>query len=113
MATTPPASTLRDGNLKATIWQNEGEKGAYYSTTLSRTYKDEDGKLHDTQSFRPSDLLRVSELAREAHDETNSLRRRDFEATRDVDEDRAEHVKQRLQNNRASRDQSRNSHRER
>ncbi len=100
MASTPPASTLRDGNLKATIWQNEGERGAYYSTTFSRTYKDENGEYRETQSFSSGDLLRVSELARQAHNQSNALRQRDYEQSV---EDRASQVEQRLQESRKSR----------
>ena len=37
-----PVETLRDGNLKATIWRNFGENGTFYSVEISRTYKDGD-----------------------------------------------------------------------
>ena len=70
-----PADTLRDGNLKATIWKNQGENGVYYTTTFARTYEDKNGKLQDINSFSGTDLLRVSELAREAYARSNELRR--------------------------------------
>ena len=70
-----PADVIRDSNLKATLWRNEGDKGPYYATELARTYKDDDGNLRDTNSFIATDLLRVSELARKAYDRTNDLRR--------------------------------------
>lgn len=107
MATTPPADTLRDGNLKATIWQNEGEKGVYYSTTFSRTYKDDQGEYRETQSFSSSDLLRVSELARQAHHQTSDLRQKDYEERREIGVDRAAQAEQRLKAKRRSRTQSR------
>ena len=69
-----PAQTLRDGPLKAVIWENEGEKGPYFSTTLAKTYEDRDGNLRDTHSFSGSDLLRVAELARQAYTASNELR---------------------------------------
>ncbi|MEQ8287857.1 hypothetical protein [Thalassospira sp.] len=77
-----PADVLPDGNLKASIWRNEGDKGAYYATELARTYKDADGNLHDTHSFVGADLLRVSELARKAYDRTSELRREEFRQQR-------------------------------
>ncbi len=98
MANTPPADTLRDGNLKATIWRNEGEKGPYFTTTLSRSYKDGDGNYRDTQSFASSDLLRVSELARQAHNHTNVLKRDAYR-----DDDRSAAVEARLKERRAGR----------
>lgn len=70
-----PADTLRDGSLKATIWENRGENGTYYTTTLARTYEDKNGKLRDTNSFGGTDLLRVAELARDAYARSNVLRR--------------------------------------
>lgn len=70
-----PIETLRDGNLKASIWQNEGDKGPYLMTTLTRTYTDDRGNYHDTNSFSGTDLLRISELARQAYQRSNELRR--------------------------------------
>lgn len=70
-----PEHTLRDAHLKASIWRNEGEKGAYYTTTLARTYKDEQGNLRDTHSFSKDDLLKVSELARGAYGHISELQR--------------------------------------
>ena len=75
----PPRDVLRDGNLKASLWRNESEKGPFYSATLTRTYKDQDGELRDAHSFSGGELLRVSELARKAYDRTRQLRREDHE----------------------------------
>lgn len=36
-----PATTLRCGNIKATIWQNVSEKGPFFATTFSRPFKDQ------------------------------------------------------------------------
>ncbi|MDB5319490.1 MAG: hypothetical protein JWN40_1121 [Phycisphaerales bacterium] len=38
-----------------------------YSVTVSRSYKDKDGKWHDTQSFRFDDLLTVAKALTDAH----------------------------------------------
>jgi hypothetical protein len=38
-----PTHTLRGGNIKATIWQNVSEKGAFFATTFSRPLKDQSG----------------------------------------------------------------------
>jgi len=38
-----PATTLRCGNIKATIWQNVSEKGPFFATTSSRPFKDQSG----------------------------------------------------------------------
>ena len=70
-----PADTLRDGHLKASIWRNEGERGAFYSTTLARTYEDKDGNLRDSTSFAMHDLLRVSELALSAYSTSREMER--------------------------------------
>ena len=77
-----PADVLRDGALKATIWENHGEKGPYFTTTLAKTYEDRNGKPRDTHSFSGSDLLRIAELARNAYGRSNELRR-DLKQQRD------------------------------
>ena len=75
MEKNPPRDVLRDGNLKASIFRNKGEKGAFYSASLARSYKDQEGQVRDTHSFAGNELLRVSELARKAYDRTQELRR--------------------------------------
>jgi len=62
-----PLDVLRDGALKATVWRNEGEKGVYFTTTLSKTFE-QNGELRDGQNFSGTDLLRVAELARHAYE---------------------------------------------
>lgn len=109
MDKTPPAATLRDGNLKATIWQNEGEKGPYFSTDLTRSYRDDDGNFQDTRSFGSNDLLRVSELARQAHQKTVSMRRE----LRGKDDDRTADVAASLEERRSTRGRGNEKDRER
>lgn len=77
-----PADTLRDGSLKATIWRNEGQKGAYHTVNLARTYKDDEGKYQDTGSFRAQDMLGLAELSRQAHYRVNDLNRDAFKDAR-------------------------------
>ena len=38
-----PATTLRCGNIKATIWQNVSENGPLFATTFPRPCKDQPG----------------------------------------------------------------------
>ena len=70
-----PVETLRDGNLKASIWRNEGASGPSYSTTFARTWRDDQGRFHDSQSYAGTDMLRLGELSRTAYHRTNELRR--------------------------------------
>ena len=72
-----PTETLRDGSLKATIWKNEGEKGAFFSVNLSRTYKDEAGNYHDSDSFSGTELLCIAHLATRAYDLMSELRQQE------------------------------------
>ena len=77
-----PLDTIRDGNLKASIWRNEGDKGPYFATTFTRTYKDKDGNLRDTNRFIDSDQLKIAELARKSYERTTELRREEFKERR-------------------------------
>ena len=76
-----PASVIRDGNLKATLWSNNSEKGVYVSTTFAKTYEGKDGNVKDTSSFSGTDLLRISELAKKAYALGNRIRRDENEAS--------------------------------
>lgn len=81
-----PADTIRDGNIKATIWKRESDEGgAFFSTTFARSYKDAEGNYRDSNSFGSNDLLRLAELARGAYTRTQELRR-DSAPSRDSDE---------------------------
>jgi len=70
-----PIETLRDGQLKAAIWQNEGENGVFYNVTLARTYRTPDGDLRDTDGFSGSQLLRLARLADQAYGQIAELRK--------------------------------------
>lgn len=69
-----PVEEIRDGSVKASIFQNVGEKGTFFSTKLTRTYTDDRGNYHDTNVFTGTDLLRVSELARKAYSTSLELK---------------------------------------
>jgi hypothetical protein len=62
-----PAQTIRYGRLKATIWRQESEKGPWYSTVLTRTYRDQAGNWGSSGSFGVDDLLVTAKLADQAH----------------------------------------------
>lgn len=72
-----PIDTIRDGSLKATLWKNTGEKGDYYSVRITRTWRDDQGNYHDSDSLSGSELLRVARLANIAYDEIVILRSND------------------------------------
>lgn len=61
-----PASTLRCGNIKATIWENVSENGPFFSTTFSRPFKDQSGEWRNGTSFGLNDLEALLTVAREA-----------------------------------------------
>jgi hypothetical protein len=61
-----PAHTLRCGYIKATIWQNDSEKGAFFATTFSRPFKDQTGAWRNGTSFGLHDLEALMNVALEA-----------------------------------------------
>jgi hypothetical protein len=60
------ATTLRCGNIKATIWQNVSEKGPFFATTFSRPFKDQAGAWRNGTSFGLNDLEALMNVAFEA-----------------------------------------------
>jgi hypothetical protein len=61
-----PATTLRCGNIKASVWQNVSEKGLFFSTTFSRPFKDQSGAWRNGTSFGLNDLDALMNVAGEA-----------------------------------------------
>ena len=58
-----PATTLRCGNIKATIWQNVSEKGPFFATTFFRPFKDQSGAWRNCTSFGLNDLEALMNVA--------------------------------------------------
>jgi hypothetical protein len=61
-----PAYKLRDGAIEVVIWRNEGEKGAWYSVTATRSFKQGE-EWKQTESFGQDDLLALAKLLDLAH----------------------------------------------
>jgi len=80
--TNRPETTLRDGNLKATVWRQQGKDRDFFTTDFAKTYEDKDGNLKDSRSFGEKDLLGISELARQAHNQVKGLRKEAFREQR-------------------------------
>lgn len=91
-----PAETLRDGNVKATIWRNQSEKGIFYNTKFSRSYQDQEGKYHESEHFQGTDMLKVGRLANCAYDKEQELRQVDRAKTQNQDHnlDKENYVRQ-------------------
>lgn len=68
-----PADTLRDGRVKATMWERQNEGGPAYATTISRTYTDKEGQPRDTPFLSGADLLRASRVAEKAYEREQEL----------------------------------------
>ncbi|WP_375228642.1 hypothetical protein [Roseobacter sp. S98] len=98
-----PLTTLRDGRLKAVVWENSNEKGdIYHSVSLAKTYEDRDGRLQDGHSFGGGELLRVAKLADKSHDVIVE-RRRELSLDRDQNKAPSREERQgRFQNNRSN-----------
>jgi hypothetical protein len=62
-----PAWSYRIEDIRAAIWANQSNGGAWMNTTITRRYKDGD-EWKETTSWRPRDLPIVRVLADMAHD---------------------------------------------
>jgi hypothetical protein len=62
-----PAEEIRIGSVKAAIWKNEGDNGAYFAVTFQRLYRTEDGQWQSTASFGRDDLLVLAKVADATH----------------------------------------------
>lgn len=68
-----PIHSVRFGRVKASIWKNEGEHGTFYSVTIAKTYRDENGDFQDTDSLNSGDLLNAAEALRVARHHIQEL----------------------------------------
>jgi len=86
-----PVETVRDGDIKSSIWRNTGERGDYHSATFARTYRDNDGNVRDANSFIGTDILKLSEITRQTYNRCRELDREIFKerrAQRETTQDR-------------------------
>ena len=66
---TQPAKRFRLGSITLTVWPNQDRNGnTYYSTTITRRYRDGSGNWSDTSSLRHADLPIVRDLVRMGQD---------------------------------------------
>ena len=72
-----PVARINLHPVSAAIWRNENEKGAFYSFTVERSYKDDAGKWHRSGSFNASDLLLLAKVSDLAHTKIHELRAAD------------------------------------
>lgn len=70
-----PVETIRDGNLKVSIWENTRDDKSAYSVQFRRSYRDQEGQPRDADSYFAGDLLRLSRLATQSYDRIGELRR--------------------------------------
>lgn len=61
-----PIQTFRDGSIGLSVWERTGKRGAFYEFTLSRSYKNGDGKSAYSGSFRHYDAEPLSALIQQA-----------------------------------------------
>ena len=66
MSGNQPAAKFRVGFVTATVWENKNESGnAFYSTTVSRSYKD-GGDWKQADNFNHGDLLNAAKALERA-----------------------------------------------
>ncbi len=67
--TQQPVEEVRNGLIKAAIWQNETAKGIRYNVTFRRLYKEkgDNKQWKSTSSFGRDDLLVLAKVADQAH----------------------------------------------
>ena len=68
MSDNKPAAKFRVGFVTATVWKNDSEGGnSFYSTVLSRSYKDGDD-WKNTDNLNQGDLLNAAKVLERAED---------------------------------------------
>lgn len=81
----PHAEALRRRNIQGALWQNrDGDGNAFYVASVTRSYKDGDGKWQNEVLHVPlDDIPRVSEVLRELETRAYQSIEADYQASRD------------------------------
>lgn len=65
--TNKPAKTFSLGRVRASVWENFSKEGeSFYTVSFERSYKDSDGKWHNTNSYGVKDLFSLIRVAAQA-----------------------------------------------
>jgi hypothetical protein len=75
-----PAAKVTLYPITAAIWRNETSKGAAYSVTIQRSYKDAEGNWKSSDSLNESDLLLSAKALDLAHTKIAELKAGDRQA---------------------------------
>lgn len=75
MNTTKPSNRIRRGRLEVAIWENTSKNGVFYRAKFSRSYRDGEGKLKNSDSFGSSELAELALLAIQAQEWMRSAER--------------------------------------
>ncbi len=63
----PPVAKVRVGLITGSIWERKSEKGAFYTVTFERRYRDGAGNFKTSHSYDALDLLALAKVADLAH----------------------------------------------
>lgn len=61
-----PVHSFQCATVRASIWRNEGKRGAFHAITLSRTFMDAEGHPKSSGSFGKNDLSAVATVVAQA-----------------------------------------------
>jgi hypothetical protein len=61
-----PVDKFRDGPVHASIWENQGPKGAFRTASFELRYKDSEQQWQSGHSYSDSALLHLEKAANEA-----------------------------------------------
>lgn len=59
-----PVHKVRLRSVTAAVWQNQSDRGPWYSVTVSRSYRDDAGNWHTAENYSGGDLLLLAEVSR-------------------------------------------------
>lgn len=62
-----PVHVVRLRNIRAALWANESDGATWYNVTVSRLYKDEEGRWRTSDGFGRDDLLLLAKVLDAAH----------------------------------------------
>ena len=82
-----PVHEVRIGTVKAAVWEQETQHGAFHNVTFSRLYRDSHDKWQRSESFGRDDLLVLAKVADAAHTWIHEQTRKERAASSQLSEE--------------------------
>lgn len=78
-----PAHKVKIGYVEATVWRNEGDTGVWFNITVRRSWKDDEGEWHESNSYGTRESCQLAQAVQMANAWAVQAEMDEYEKSRD------------------------------